>query len=84
MPETDHNLPEPFLTYWRTHGEVASLGYPVSEPLTEYNVVDRQTKRVQYFERARLEIVTDPDGTQHLEIGALGLQHYLQRYGKLP
>jgi hypothetical protein len=47
-------------------------------------VVDKQTHRVQYFERARLEIVTGLDGTEHVEIGALGLQHYLQRYGKLP
>jgi hypothetical protein len=47
-------------------------------------VVDRQTRRVQYFERARLEFVTDPDDAQHVEIGALGLQHYLQRYEKLP
>ena len=84
VPETGHNLPEPFLTFWRTHGEVASLGYPVSEPLSEFNVVDKQTHRVQYFERARLEIVTGPDGAEHVQIGALGLQHYLQRYGKLP
>jgi polyvinyl alcohol dehydrogenase (cytochrome) len=84
VPETSHNLPEPFLSYWRTHGEVASLGYPVSEPLTEFDIVDKQTKRVQYFERSRLEISTGPDGTQHVEIGTLGLLHYLQRYGKLP
>jgi outer membrane protein assembly factor BamB len=84
VPETSHNLPEPFLSFWRTHGEVPGLGYPVSEPLTQYNVVDGQTRRVQYFERARLEIVKAADGTEHVEIGALGLQMYLQRYGKLP
>lgn len=84
VPETHHNLPEPFLSFWRDNGEVEGLGYPVSEPLTEYNVVDGQTKRVQYFERARLEIVKAGDGSEHVELGALGLQKYLQRYGKLP
>ena len=84
VSETGHNLPEPFLTFWRTNGEVSSLGYPVSEPLTEYNVVDGQTKRVQYFERARLEIIKGEDGSEHVELGALGLERYLRRYGKLP
>ncbi|MEO5951849.1 MAG: PQQ-binding-like beta-propeller repeat protein, partial [Chloroflexia bacterium] len=84
VPETGHSLPEPFLTFWHTHGEVAGLGYPVSEPLTQYNPVYGSTRRVQYFERSRLEIVQDANGADHVEIGALGLQHYLRRYGKLP
>jgi hypothetical protein len=84
FPETGHNLSEPFLTFWRTNGEVAELGYPVSEPFYQYNMVDTHTRFVQYFERARLEIVVDEDGTERVELGALGLQRYLQRYGKLP
>jgi len=82
--QTQHNVPEPFLSFWNANGQVAGLGYPVSEPLSEYNVVDGQTRRVQYFERARLEIVPDPGGTSHVALGAIGLQRYLQRYGKLP
>jgi outer membrane protein assembly factor BamB len=82
--ETGHNVPEPFISFWHANGEVAGLGYPVSEPLTEYNVVDKQTHRAQYFERARLEIIKDADGSERVEIGATGLQKYLQRYGVLP
>ena len=84
VPETDHNLSEPFLTYWRTNGEVAGLGYPVSEPFDEYSVLDDRLQRVQYFERARLELVMGADGNEQVALGALGLQKYLQRYGKLP
>lgn len=84
FPETGHNVPVPFISFWHANGEVAGLGYPLSEALTEFNLVDKQTHRVQYFERARLEIVTGSDGTSHVEIGATGLQKYLQRYGTLP
>jgi hypothetical protein len=84
FPETHHNLTEPFLSYWRAHGDIANLGYPVSEPFDEYNPLDGQTRRVQYFERSRLEIVKDKDGKEAISLGALGLQRYKQRYGKLP
>ena len=82
--QTGHNVPEPFISFWHANGEVPGLGYPLSEPLTEYNVVDGQTYRAQYFERARLEVFKDADGIEHVELGAIGLQKYLQRYGKLP
>lgn len=84
VPETHHNLAEPFLSYWQSHGEVAGLGYPVSEPFDEYNVLDDTTHHVQYFERSRLELVKDPGGTDKVVLGALGLQKYKQRYGTLP
>lgn len=84
MPETRHNISEPFLSYWRSHGDVAALGYPVSEALDEYNPVDDQTRRVQYFERSRLEVTKSSNGTEQVTLGALGLQRYLQRYGTLP
>ena len=84
FPETHHNLTEPFLSFWHSHGEVARIGYPVSEAFDQYDVVSGQVRRVQYFERARLEIVKQPDGTEQVAFGALGLQKYLQRYGQLP
>ncbi|HEY0068593.1 MAG TPA: PQQ-binding-like beta-propeller repeat protein [Chloroflexia bacterium] len=84
VPETHHNLAEPFLSYWRAHGDVPDLGYPVSEPLDEYSVLDDKMHRVQYFERARLEIAAGPDGTEQVVMGALGLQRYKQRYGTFP
>lgn len=84
VPETRHNLSEPFLSYWNANGGVAGLGYPVSEPFDEYNVLDDATRRVQYFERSRLELVKGPDGSDKVVLGALGLQKYKQRYGTLP
>ena len=84
VPETRHNLSEPFLSFWRAHGEVAGLGYPVSEPHDEYSVLDDTVRRVQYFERSRLELVEGPGGTEQVRLGALGLQRYQQRYGTLP
>ncbi len=84
VPETHHNLSEPFLSYWRSHGEVPGLGYPVSEQFDEYSVLDDTVRRVQYFERARLELVKGADGTERVVMGPLGLQRYKQRYGTLP
>ena len=84
VPESHHNLSDPFLAYWQAHGSVAALGYPVSEPFDEYNVIDGQVRRVQYFERARLEVVTAADGSSQVGIGALGLPQYRARYGRLP
>jgi hypothetical protein len=84
IPQTSHNMSDPFFSYWRSHGEIAGLGYPVSEAFNEYNVLDEQTHFVQYFERARLEWTKGPDGTEQVTVGALGLQKYKQRYGTLP
>ncbi len=84
IADTHHNLPEPFLSYWREHGDVAGLGYPVSEPFDETNLIDGQTRHVQYFERSRLDIVRADDGTEHVAVGALGLWKYKSRYGVLP
>jgi uncharacterized protein YkwD len=49
VPQTGHALAEPFLSYWRTHGGVRILGYPISEVVSENGL------QVQYFERARFE-----------------------------
>ncbi len=84
MPETGHNLADPILTYWRTHGEVAGLGYPVSEAFDEFDVLTLQTHRVQYFERSRLEITKDAGGKDAVQLGALGIEKYKQRYGTVP
>jgi hypothetical protein len=84
VPQTNHNLTEPFLTYWKMHGDVAALGYPVSEPFDEFQKLDGKVHTVQYFERSRLEVVKDADGTQHVVLGALGLEKYMQRYGVMP
>jgi uncharacterized protein YkwD len=49
IAQTHHALAEPFLSYWRSHGGVRILGYPISEVVTEGGM------QVQYFERARFE-----------------------------
>lgn len=82
--ETGHNLSEPILTFWRTHGEVAGLGYPVSEQMSQYNPVDGKERIVQYFERSSIELIQTPNGQPQTQLGAMGLLHYLQRYGTLP
>ncbi len=53
---TGHTIREPFLTYYVTHGGVARFGFPRTDAIAE----DGST--VQYFQRARLEIVTDEEG----------------------
>jgi hypothetical protein len=84
IPETHHNLEGPFLAYWRSHGDITELGYPVSEPFDEADPLDGQTRRVQYLERSRLELAKARDGSEQVVLGALGLSKYRQRYGKLP
>ncbi len=48
FPDTHHSLAGPFLAFWQSHGDLALLGLPLSQPFTE----NGQT--VQYTERARL------------------------------
>jgi peptidoglycan/xylan/chitin deacetylase (PgdA/CDA1 family) len=47
--ETGHSLCFAFRDYWRTHGALPILGFPISEEFRENGVT------VQYFERARFE-----------------------------
>src|SRR5207237_1212958 len=35
LAPTGHSLGEPFLSYWRAHGDLAIFGYPISEPFDE-------------------------------------------------
>ncbi|MEO8284950.1 MAG: glycosyltransferase family 39 protein [Chloroflexota bacterium] len=57
--ESGHTLGGAFRTYWDRNGGVAKLGYPISEELVEPNPLDGQTRTVQYFERAVLELHPD-------------------------
>jgi hypothetical protein len=47
--QTGHTLRNGFLSYWLWNGQVAKLGYPLTEELQEDGLT------VQYFERTRLE-----------------------------
>ncbi len=60
--------------FYTQYGGLRLFGYPISELLTELDDHTGQTKTVQYFERARLELVPDvPDTAPLLEQVQLGL-----------
>lgn len=73
FPETGHTLCSAFRDYWRAHGGLAILGYPISAEFTEINPDDGQEYTVQYFERARFEWHPGPNGGSVL-LGRLGAQ----------
>src|SRR5512145_116003 len=65
--ETGHNLCEPFLSYWRSHGlefdgkpgtcepeSLALFGYPITEAVPEIGA-DGVSRLTQWFQRARFE-----------------------------
>ena len=49
--ETNHNVREPFLSYFREHGGVALFGYPLTEQYTDPDGV-----LVQTFQNAQLQL----------------------------
>jgi uncharacterized protein YkwD len=70
VQETQHTLSNPFLRYWRAHGGVKLLGYPITEPAVENGYV------VQYFERARMEHHPEKAASGHeVELGHLGTEY---------
>jgi uncharacterized protein YkwD len=72
--ETGHSLSQPFLGYWKAHGEVRILGYPITEPLNEAGLT------VQYFERARMEYHPEKAASGYeVELGHLG-KEYMARH----
>ena len=54
FPQTGHNVPTDFYTYWMNNGGLAQFGLPISETFQQ-TLEDGKTYRVQYFERARFE-----------------------------
>ncbi|HYO50959.1 MAG TPA: CAP domain-containing protein, partial [Chloroflexia bacterium] len=70
IQETQHTLSNPFLRYWRAHGGVQLLGYPITEPAVENGYV------VQYFERARMEHHPEEAASGYeVELGHLGTEY---------
>jgi uncharacterized protein YkwD len=68
--ETQHTLSNAFLRYWRAHGDVHLLGYPITEPAVENGHV------VQYFERARMEHHPEKAANGYeVELGHLGTEY---------
>ncbi|HLT20349.1 MAG TPA: SH3 domain-containing protein [Thermomicrobiales bacterium] len=61
VPETGHNVPHEILNYWHSHGGWKTLGLPVGE---FHRAIERDgdTRYIQHFERAVLELVWPEDG----------------------
>jgi hypothetical protein len=69
--ETQNNLCEPFLSYWRKNGGLERFGYPISLPFTER--IGAWSGTVQYFERRRMEHHLEYAGTaSEVLLGLLG------------
>ncbi len=69
FPETGHFIQGTFRTFWETNGGVLLFGYPITE---EY-VSSSSGRVVQYFERARFELV-EQDGQTLVGLGHLGAE----------
>lgn len=66
---TGHSLCEPFLSHWRSSGELERSGYPITEPFIE--TIAGWSGTVQYFERRRMELHSELPGSPIL-FGLLG------------
>ena len=53
FPETGHTVGHGFLDYFRTHGQLETFGYPITEEVPE--VIGGWAGTVQYFQKARME-----------------------------
>ena len=74
FPQTGHALSNGFLAYWRERGGVNTFGYPLSEEMQEHG------RTVQYFERARFEVVpATAEGPASVGLGQIGREALVQR-----
>ena len=83
---TQHNLCEPFLSYWRTHGldlgdpgvsereALALFGMPITTPASERNS-SGDTVLTQWFERARFEHHPTNTPPFNVLLGRLGAEN---------
>lgn len=83
FPETGHTLAGEFRSYYETHGlemgdrgvsvreSLGLFGYPVSEPFDEINPDTGRVLRVQYFERARMELHPENQPPYRVLLGRL-------------
>ncbi len=75
--ETSHNLEGLFLDAWQRQGGLSLIGYPRS---AVFDVIgtDGTSIKVQYFERARMELHTAKDGRRFVLFGLLANQLLVQ------
>jgi glucose/arabinose dehydrogenase len=80
--ETGKHVGGIFLDYWREHGGLAQIGYPISEEFTEVSPLNGKPYLVQYFERAVFEYHPEKAGTQfEVLLSQLGTFEYKGKYG---
>ncbi|MEI7770250.1 MAG: hypothetical protein WCI67_09695, partial [Chloroflexales bacterium] len=72
FPETGHSLCPPFRAYWERNGGLAIFGFPISEPFDQD--VGGGLRRVQYFERNRLEAHPEQPAAYRVQLGRLGAE----------
>ncbi len=77
FPETSHNLEGLFLDAWQRQGGLSLIGYPRSAVFDVTNA-DGTSIKVQYFERARMELQTAKDGRRFVLFGLLANQLLVQ------
>ncbi|HEX2913639.1 MAG TPA: beta-galactosidase [Chloroflexia bacterium] len=71
--ETGHNVSGLFLETWQKQGGLSIVGYPRTAVFDEPGE-DGVIRKVQYFERARMELHIAPDGRQFVLFGLLSDQ----------
>ena len=72
FPQSGHTLGGAFAVFWDAHDGVSLFGYPISEELQETGP-DGAPRLVQYFERARFELVSTPEPPGYaVQLGQLG------------
>ena len=70
-PQTGHNLGGRFREFWAQNGGLPVFGYPISEEFME-TLEDGKPYRVQYFERARLELHPENPAPYDVLLGQFG------------
>jgi hypothetical protein len=74
--ETGHGVGGLFLQFWQQNGGLDVFGLPISDEFDE-TLADGRTRRVQYFQRARMEYWSEFAGTpEQIQLGLLGKMLY--------
>lgn len=66
FPETRHLVSGEFLNYFNQHGGLKIFGYPIT------GTFDWQGRRVQYFQKARMELHPEAPYPYRVQLGLLG------------
>lgn len=79
--ETGKSVGGRFLQYWRSHGDVAQFGFPISEELAEVSSINGRVYKVQYFQRAEMEYHPENQAPYDVLLSQLGTLRYKAKYG---